>query len=254
VRRGKVLTRTEEHTLNFARLSREDLSVIGKQIEEFGEKDGAKTLNLDLWTDQRARENCIYTIHQWNDMDVMKPGFETPKFGPLGEMLLQFNKFMIPAYDRCLLPTVQRLAAGDYAIISRILAMICMGGLRDLLNRAADGREVPTAEQFILQGIAEEDIFPFVGSLFKDMSDAFSSDDVLDHVGDNLVSFFTPPSVRLVANAIRGGNGLTKLLIGDERPTRREARALKQSIWLNNHYLFRGILYRWKEALYEPRR
>jgi hypothetical protein len=92
----------------------------------------------------------------------------------------------------------------------------------------ADGREPPTAEEFILSGIGEADIFPFVGSLFKDMTQAFSSEDVLDHVGDNLASYFTPPSVRLVANAIRGGNGLTKLLIGDERPTRKEARALKQ--------------------------
>ncbi|MDR3117598.1 MAG: hypothetical protein LBT98_03440 [Puniceicoccales bacterium] len=252
--RGKKFTLTEKNRLNLGRITEDELLEIGEQIGKFGEKDGGKLLNLDLWTNQRARENCIYTIHQWGDLDVMKPGFETPRLTPLGELLLQFKKFMIPAYDRCVLPTIQRLAVGEYNVVCRIVAMICLGGFRDMLNRVSEFRALPTAKEFILHGIAEADIFPFVGSMFKDMTQAFYSHDVLDTIGDNLLSQFIPPSVRVIANAIRGGNGLTKLLIGNERPTSKEVRALKQSIWMNNHYFLRGVLRHWQEAMLEPRK
>jgi hypothetical protein len=116
VRSGKRLSINEKNRLNFARLTEEDLLAIGEQIEKYGEKSGGKLLNLDLWENQTARENYIYAIHQWRDLDVMSPGIESPKLGPMGEFMLQYKKYMIPAYERCLLPAIQRLAAGDYMI------------------------------------------------------------------------------------------------------------------------------------------
>jgi hypothetical protein len=183
----------------------------------------------------------------------MKPGIETPKLGALGEWMLQYKKCMIPAYERCLLPTIQRLAAGDYMIIGRIAAALTLGGLRDTLNRLAEGRELPTAREFIMHGISESDLLPFVGSLFKDMSEAFYSQGVLDHMGDNLAAFFKPPAIGTYGNLLRASSGMMNIFLGNERPTMQEVRAIKKSIVLNNTFYLRGVLRRWEEAMMEPR-
>jgi hypothetical protein len=89
--------------------------------------------------------------------------------------------------------------------------------------------------------------------MFKNLHDAFHADGILNTVSDDLNSFFVPPSVHLLSQGARAANGLTKLLFGDDRATRREARAIKQSILFNNHYVLRRMFYQWQNALSEPR-
>jgi hypothetical protein len=251
---GKALTRAETHFLNLARISSGRLHAIGEQIRAHGsQEDGLRLFNLEEWDNSAAKRSAIYAVNQMLDLCVLNPGFETPQFGPVGEVFFQFKKFMFAAYDRCLLPTAQRLADHEYAMMARILAMVGLGGFRDLLNRVVDGKQMPTGEQFIINGIAVSDVVPFIGDMFKSLHESFYSDGPLNTVADDLGAFFVPPSVQLGINFTRAANGISKLLIGDERPTKREARALKQSILLNNHYLLRRTLHRWQEALSEPR-
>jgi hypothetical protein len=254
IKLGRVLTKDELHFSNIARLTPERLNAIGQQIEKFGtNEDGLKLWNLEDWTDLGAKKDAIYAVNQMLDLCVLNPGFETPQFGPMGEVFFQFKKFMFAAVDRCLFPAAQKLADENYALIARTMAMVGLGGFRDLLNRAIDGRPMPTAEQFIIQGIATSDVLPFIGDTFKNMHDAFYSDGILNTVSDDLNSFFVPPSVHMLSQGARAANGVTKLLTGDGRPTRREARAIKQSILFNNHYVLRHWFYQWQNALSEPR-
>jgi hypothetical protein len=254
VKLGEALGQDELHFINIARLNPERLGAIWDQIKKFGTNDGGlKLWNLEDWDDLPAKRDAIYAVNQMLDLCVLNPGFETPKFGPMGEVFFQFKKFMFAAYDRCLLPTAQKLAAGNYATMARLIAMVGLGGFRDLLNRAIDGRPMPTAEQFIIQGIAVSDVLPFIGDMFKEMHDAFYSDGVLDTISNDLNAFFVPPSVHVLSQGTTAANGLTKLLSGDERPSRAEARALKQSILFNNHYFLRRLFYQWQNALSEPR-
>jgi hypothetical protein len=254
IKLGEALGKDELHFCNIARLTPERLKAIGGQIEKFGtNEDGLKLWNLEDWTDPAAKKDAIYAVNQMLDLCVLNPGFETPKFGPIGEIFFQFKKFMFAAVDRCLLPTAQKLADENYALIARVIAMVGLGGFRDLLNRAIDGRPMPTVEQFIVQGIATSDVLPFAGDMFKNMHDAFHSDGMLNTISGDLNSFFVPPSVHLLSQGAAAANGLTKLLMGNDRPTKREARAIKQSILFNNHYILRHWFYQWQNALSEPR-
>jgi hypothetical protein len=251
---GATLSKDEAHFLNIARLSKERLKAIHGQIKKFGtDEDGLKLWNLEDWADPLAKKDAIYAVNQMLDLCVLNPGFETPRVGPIGEVFFQFKKFMFAAVDRCLFPAVQKLADGNYAVIARIIAMVGLGGFRDLLNRAIDGRPMPTVEQFIVEGIAKSDVLPFIGDLFKNMHDAFDAGGLLNMVSDDLNSFFVPPSVHLLSQGARAANGVTKLLFGDERPTKREARAIKQSILFHNHYALRRMFYQWQNALSEVR-
>jgi hypothetical protein len=113
---------------------------------------------------------------------------------------------------------------------------VALGGFRDLLNRIVDGRDLPTPRQFVVQGLATSDMFPFVGDLFKELSESFGTRDVLENVEGNLANFFLPPTWSTARNFIRGSNGVTRLL-REGKMTRRQASALKQSILMNNNYL-----------------
>jgi hypothetical protein len=251
---GGALALDELQNLNIARLDESRLKKIGAQIREFGLKDsGLKRLNLEDWTDATARRDAIYAVNQLLDIWVLNPGFEAPTFGPMGKLFFQFKMFLFAAVDRCLIPTAQKLSQGNYQAVARLLGMVALGGFRDLLNRAVDGREMPTPEEFIIRGIAASDVLPFVGDLVKSFHDSFDANGLLNTAANDLGSFFIPPAVSFDQGLLQGANGILKLLRGEERPTRREAGALKRSILFNNHYLFRRFLHRWKEALSEPR-
>ncbi|MDR2030202.1 MAG: hypothetical protein LBP65_01910 [Puniceicoccales bacterium] len=255
IRRGKGLSVHDRHLLNFARLDEGKLLKIAEQIEAFGSEDaGMVQFNLDDWTDGEARENIIYATNNLLDMYILNPGHETPVFGPLGNLFWQFKRFAFAAYDRCLLPTLQRLADWEFSLIAQILASILLGSLRDVLDRAVEGREMPEPMELLIAGIAKSDLLPFVGDFIKNLNDGFSSQEALPTaLGRGLKEFFIPPSVSQWQTFALGANGIAKLM-GEGTPiSRRDARAIKQSILFNNHYLFRRALHNWQESLSEPR-
>ena len=100
---------------------------------------------------------------------------------------------------------------------------------------------MPTPRQFIVQGIAYSDMFPFAGDLFKEINHSFGTRDVLEHVEDSIGRFFLPPTLSTAKNFLRGANGITDLL-RDGKMTSREANALRQCIPMNNNYIVRRHL------------
>jgi hypothetical protein len=245
MRLGQTLTTAERNLLNFGRLSPERLARISEQMGKFGKiKDGATVFNLEKWDNLAAKNDFITACTNWSDRAILEPGFERHAFmrnNPLWQTFFQFKSFLFAAVDRCLLPNIQRLEAGELHLLGGILASVALGGFRDLLNRAVDGRDLPTPRQFVVQGLAYSDMFPFAGDFFKDLSDSFGTRDVLEGVEDGITRFFLPPAWSTAKNAVRGANGITRLL-QDGKMTKRQASAVKQSIVMNNNYIVRRPL------------
>jgi hypothetical protein len=242
---GAILTTAEKNLINTGRLTAERLRGIGEQIAKFSEKrDGATIFNLEKWDNLNAKNDFISACINWSDRAILEPGFEKHSFirnNPLWQTVLQFKSFLFAAVDRCLLPNIQRLEAGELHVLGAILASVALGGFRDLLNRAVDGRDLPNTRQFIVQGLAYSDMFPFAGDLFKDLSDCFGTRDVLQSAEDGITRYFLPPTWSTMKNVLRGSNGITKLL-SDGKMTKKEASALKQCIPMNNNYIVRRHL------------
>jgi hypothetical protein len=257
IKAGEGLSVAELHQLNFARLNQEKLLKILDQFDRFGvsEEEGALQLNLENWEDVAAREDMIYAVNTTMDRAILNPGHETPTFGPFWNVFWQFKRFAFAAYDRFLLPTMQRLADWELSLMGKIIASILLGSLRDVLDRTVEGRDMPSAEELLIYGISKSDLLPFIGDWVKNLHDGFSAHEALPTMlGRGLKDFFVPPSASQLQNfAIAGQNGITKLLGGETPISKRDASAIRHSILFNNHYLFRRVFHNWQEALANPR-
>jgi hypothetical protein len=245
-RLGGVMSSAEKNLINTGRLTPERLAHVGEQIAKFSEKRaGATVFNLEKWDNIHAKNDFITACINWTDRAILEPHFEQHAFmrnSPLWQMVFQFKNFLFTAVDRCLLPNVRRLESGELHLLGAILASVALGGFRDLLNRAVDGSDMPTPRQFIVQGIAYSDMFPFAGDLFKEINHSFGTRDVLEHVEDGIGRFFLePPTFSTAKNFLRGANGITDLLRSGKM-TKREANALMQCIPMNNNYIVRRHL------------
>jgi hypothetical protein len=242
---GGVMSAAEKNLLNTGRLTSERLARVGKQIAKFSEKrDGATVFNLEKWDNIHAKNDFINACANWSDRAILEPGFEQHGFmrnNPLWQTLFQFKSFLFAAVDRCLLPNIQRLEAGELHLLGALIASVSLGGFRDLLNRTVDGRDLPTTRQFIAEGIAYCDMLPFAGDIFKAISDSFGARDVLENAEGNIARMFLPPALSTVKSSLRGANGITKLLMGGKM-TQMESSALKQCIPMNNNYIVRRSL------------
>jgi ParB-like chromosome segregation protein Spo0J len=246
---GQPLTLAEKNILNIARVSGEQAGKIGEMVRLHGEViGGIKHVNAALWDDGAAAHALHYGVNALTKNGILTPGMEVPPFmrTPLGEVLFQYKKFIVSAVDRCLLPALGRLSVGEMRIIGALLAMISIGGLKEVLSRLGSGRNMLTFNEFWEYGVGNCDALPLIGELFKDAAHGFNSrglSGALDGAKNWLRDFFLPPVVGTAARALTGMNGVSAIMAGKrDHLTNSEIAAIKASIPYNNTIYLNRLL------------
>jgi hypothetical protein len=210
--------------------------------------DGVKHVNVDRWADRESADALHYGVNALTKNGILTPGSEVPPFmrTPLGEVIFQYKKFLVSGIDRCLLPALGRLSSGEMWIIGGLLAMISLGGLKEVLVRLASGRDLPTFDEFWEYGVGNCDALPLIGELFKDAARGFNSGGVtggIDGTKHWLREYFQPPVISQSARALTGLNGISAIMAGKrDHLSRAEISAIKSSIPYNNTIYLNRLL------------
>jgi hypothetical protein len=256
VRAGEVLSKNESLFLNKCRLSVANLGEIAEQMAKFSTDDGKVfDLNLPSWESANAKENMHYAVNMAPDYCSMYPGTEVPaafESSPLLTTIFQFKKFLYASYAKTMIPSTQALAMGDLEVIPQLLCTVAMGGLRTCIIRAAEGKPMPTAEKFLVDGVAASDALPVIGDLFRDLVDGFDHGDWIGGLWDGVTSFFRPLFIQFPANVLRGANGVSHALFHPEGMTKGELQAITKCIPANNFIYVSGLMKAWVESLDRP--
>jgi hypothetical protein len=136
-----------------------------------------KHVNFERWGDSEAALALQHGVNALTKNGILTPGTQVRPFmrTPLGEVPFQYKKFVVSGLDRCLLPALGRMLTGELAIIGGLLAMIALGGLKEVIARLASGRDLPTFDEFWEYGVGNCDALPLIGELFKDVAHGFNS-------------------------------------------------------------------------------
>jgi hypothetical protein len=244
--KGLVLSPTERNILALARISEKDAVKIGEMVAKHGtEVNGVRHLNFHAWEDGKLAFAMEYGSNNVTMNSILLPGSEVPKAlrTPLGEVLFQYKKFYFAAIDRCFLPAINRLAEGEWNILSNAFIMVTMGGLKEVLSRLAAGREPPSFHDFWMYGVGNSDVLPFVGGVVRDVGLGFHSKGV---VGDTSLTriiddFFVPPAAGLLKRVPFAIHGTYNLLSGQPL-TQQQIHALKRSLPFNNTIYFNILI------------
>jgi hypothetical protein len=131
--------------------------------------------------------------------------------------------------------------------------MVAMGGFKEQLGRLVDGKEPLDWDQFWEVGIGKSDVLPFIGDLYKNVSDGFHSKGIYgaeQGVRQFVQDFFLPPALGVAAQWPSATVGWSRVVSGNRsKVSRSEANAMKSSLVYNNAFGLSFLLNKLKTLL-----
>ncbi len=212
---GKFLQEKESLFLKTTGITEEQARKIYEQFKQHGQiKDGLYAPGTASWTDKKIKELFGAAIMKIQNQAILTPGAGTVPVSldhPFFRLFNQFKRFTWSAYEKCMLPGLQKR---DFSVFAGAVIMMNIGVLRSLIRMKNGGYEL-TEAQIIEQALKECDFMSYYGDIYglgaslvgfsKEQNS--SNQDFLRAVQGTVLSFGS--------DATKAAGGIYEALLGD---------------------------------------
>lgn len=226
-------------------IDKEMAARIGDQMKKYSRKQGGYNIyNFDQWTDIGAADTFAAVLKKAERVSVITPGAgDAPLFfdNPAFSLLVQYQRFMMSAVNRSLIPALQRLDAG---VLAGATTMFTMGVLRETIQDLLSGRDPSQREvqEFIGRSIHRMDILGFIPNLFDNAQSLLGE----GPYNTNLLLDLFGATGGLFRDIPQAAQGLKRLFTGGD-VTKQQVRSLRVLLPFQNLFYINWLLTRLQE-------
>ena len=232
---GKSVSRSASKWMNVAGIDKKYYQKIYDQFQKHGKVEkGIFQPSIHKWDDPVARDVMGGFIQKTQNQAVITPGVsDVPLIfdNEWGGMFLQFKSFGFAAYNKSLMPALQKR---DLNVLTSATIMVAVGSLAHIARTKLSGRDLK-AEEILAEAVKRSDVVSFLPDAWDVMDDMFGFDEDRNAYHRGLVKTIGGPVVGLMEDAGKAGQGLYKQILGDGM-SRYQLRALRRTVPLQNTY------------------
>lgn len=223
------------------------LNAIADMVELHGSlpKKGIWRANIEQWEDQVAVDTLRSAIVKRRNEATVTPTIgATPKLfdSPWGRFFWQFKRCTFAAYDKAVMPFVQRIQNKEWAIvIPTVVAMVGMSLFKEEIRDFITGKKRDFSDK-LWRALSGVDLWAY-GAFVYDTAERMDLDK--SWISSLQIISNIAPGFGLIKDAILGGSFVSKLALG-KQTNRAELHSTRSLIPFQNYFAFTEMFNKWE--------